>query len=110
MDYDYSKRGYLLPEGCKDLVDLIQPKTTITAHAFVVTVRLPDLRNKDIDVTVEGNTLRIVTKQGGSHRPFESVVDVPADFALADARATYFQGLLRIVVPKRAPYIMRSRF
>jgi len=22
MNYDYSKRGYLLPEGCKDLIDV----------------------------------------------------------------------------------------
>ena len=27
MDYDYKKRGYLLPEGCKDLIDVLKPKT-----------------------------------------------------------------------------------
>jgi hypothetical protein len=25
MEYDYKKRGYLLPEGCKDLIDVMQP-------------------------------------------------------------------------------------
>lgn len=24
MDYDYKKRGYLLPEGCKDLIDVLK--------------------------------------------------------------------------------------
>jgi hypothetical protein len=24
MDYDYTKRGYLLPEGCKDLIDAMK--------------------------------------------------------------------------------------
>jgi hypothetical protein len=26
MDCDYQKRGYLLPEGCKDLIDVLKPK------------------------------------------------------------------------------------
>jgi Translation initiation factor IF-2, N-terminal region len=27
MDFDYTKRGYLLPEGCKDLIDVLNLKT-----------------------------------------------------------------------------------
>lgn len=26
MNYDYKNRGYLLPEGCKDLIDVLKPK------------------------------------------------------------------------------------
>ncbi len=26
MDYNYKKRNYLLPEGCKDLIDVAKPK------------------------------------------------------------------------------------
>jgi hypothetical protein len=26
MNDDYSKRNYLLPEGCKDLIDVLKPK------------------------------------------------------------------------------------
>jgi hypothetical protein len=26
MNYDYHKRGYLLPDGCKDLIDVVKPK------------------------------------------------------------------------------------
>jgi HSP20 family molecular chaperone IbpA len=97
MDYDYSKRSYLLPEGCKDLVDVIQPKTAITEFGFVVTARLPELQNTDIKITAEGNTLRIVTKQGGSR-----TVEVPSNYALAKAQAIYLHGRLSIVVPKAA--------
>ena len=102
MDYDYNKRGYLLPEGCKDLVDVIQPKTTITERGFVVTAQLPELQSTEIEITVEGSTLRIVAKQTNSHPPFERMIDVPSDYSVADARATYSQGQLRIVVPKAA--------
>jgi HSP20 family molecular chaperone IbpA len=97
MDYDYSKRSYLLPEGCKDLGDAIQPKTAITEFGFVVTARLPELQSTDLEITAEGSTLRIVTKQGDS-----LTVEVPSDYALAKAQATYLNGRLRIVVPKAA--------
>ena len=31
MDYDYEKRGYLLPEGCKDLIDVLKPKAQLAS-------------------------------------------------------------------------------
>ena len=97
MDYDYRKRSYLLPEGCQDLVDVIQPKTAITELGFVVTARLPELPNTDIKITAEGSTLRIDTPQGGSR-----TVEVPGGYALAKAQATFHHGRLHIVVPKAA--------
>ena len=30
MDYDYTKRSYLLPEGCKDLIDVLKLKHKLT--------------------------------------------------------------------------------
>lgn len=35
MIYDYSKRGYLLPKGCKDLMDVLR----LEAHEKVLTRR-----------------------------------------------------------------------
>jgi HSP20 family molecular chaperone IbpA len=93
MDYDYSQRSYLLPEDCKNLIDLIQPKTAVTERGFVVTARLPELQSTDITIIAEGSTLRIVTKQGGS-----LTVEVPGNYA----RATYLHGRLSILVPKAA--------
>jgi len=69
--YDYSKRGCLLPDGCKDLTYMILPKTAITKREFVVTARLPGIQNKDIEIVAEGSALRITIKQSGA--PVSSV-------------------------------------
>jgi hypothetical protein len=95
MDYDYSKRGHLLPEGCKDLGDVIQPKTAITERGFEVAVKLSVPKCSDIQIIGEGNTLRITTTQGGCR-----AIEVPGAYPLAAARAVYFNGRLRILVPK----------
>jgi HSP20 family molecular chaperone IbpA len=102
MDFDYSKRGCLLPEGCKDLIDAIQPKTAITERGFVVTARLPELQSKNIEIIAEWRTLRIIAKQGGGHVPFESTIEVPSGYVIGQASATYILGELRIVIPKAA--------
>jgi HSP20 family molecular chaperone IbpA len=102
MDFDYSKRGYLLPEGCKDLIDAIQPNTAITERGFVVTEQLPERQSIDIEIRVEGSILRITAKQFGSHAPFESTIEVPSGFVIAQASATYILDELRIVIPKAA--------
>jgi hypothetical protein len=95
MDYDYSKRGYLLPEGCKDLVDVIQPKTAITKRGFEITVRLSVPKCSDVQIIAEGSTLRIITNQWSSR-----TIEVPGAYPLAGAQAMYLKGRLRIVVPK----------
>jgi hypothetical protein len=46
MDQDYNNRGYLLPEGCKDLIDILKPKSRsdqvlCPALCPVVSVTLP---------------------------------------------------------------------
>ncbi len=93
--YDYSTRGYLLPEGCKDLVDVIQPKTAITERGFEVTVPLSVPECSDIQIIADRSTLRIITRQCGSHP-----IEVPGAYPLAGARATYFHDQLHILVPK----------
>ena len=107
MNYEDSRRSYLLPEGCKDLIDVIQAKTiqaktAITEHGFVVTAQLPELQSRDIEIEAVGSTLRIFVKQSSSATPYVGAVEVPvpADYAIAQARATYLHGRLSIVVPK----------
>jgi HSP20 family molecular chaperone IbpA len=108
MDYDYSKRGYLLPKGCKDLIDVskledkvIATEVSVTENSFLVTAQLPKLENGDIEITVEGRQLRIVGMPEGE-ASFEAMVEVPDGYQVEDARAIYFDGELRIVVPKEA--------
>ena len=106
MDYDYSKRGYLLPEGFKAMIAVIEQKGH---HGFVVTARLPsEVRSRNVELTAEGNSLRIVCKLSdsqfqlsGNPIPFESQIEVPPDYEPALARASCIKGVLRIVVPKR---------
>lgn len=46
MNYDYKKRGYLLPEGCKDLIDVLKPKVPhkpITVIPFTPSAPLPPI-------------------------------------------------------------------
>ena len=57
MNYDYGKRGYLLPKGCKDLIDVSK------AESFTVTARLPKLRREHIEITVEGSSARVIASR-----------------------------------------------
>src|SRR5258707_1071346 len=43
MNYDYCKRGYLLPEGCKDLIDVLN----LTDKGFSRKAEQPVLRRVD---------------------------------------------------------------
>jgi HSP20 family molecular chaperone IbpA len=100
VDYDYSKRGYLLPIGCKDLIDVIQPKKGIARDYFFVTIQLPGLKNADIQIWVEGNTLRIIAKAAAGNAQCERKIEVPTGFEIAKTRAIYLKDRLCITVPK----------
>ena len=113
MEYDYRKHGYLLPDGCKDLIDATEPKptltepgfvlesrTTITDQGFIVACRLPKLRRRNIDIQIEGSSLRISGRPPDTDVPLVSRIEIPVGYAIARARAIYLRGELRIVVPK----------
>jgi HSP20 family molecular chaperone IbpA len=100
--YDYSRRGYLLPDGCKDLIDVIQPKkdTTHARDFFFVTIQLPELENADAKILVEGNTIWVVAEHAGKHASYKRKIEVPSGFAAAKAKAIYMNDRLYITVPK----------
>jgi HSP20 family molecular chaperone IbpA len=106
MDYDYNKPDYLLPEGCKDLIDVSRQPATITTtvatteSGFIVTAQLPGLRGGDVEVIVDGRNLRIVGKLTSNQFPFESVIEVPLGYGFLGAKATYIKDELRVVIPK----------
>jgi len=109
MNYDYSKRGYLLPEGCKDLIDVSEPKPPIvpdfkivvTEKGLLIQAQLPQLQTGAVVIAVEERKLRLAGKHSQSLVPFEGTVEVPEGFDLTRAEATYFSGELRIVIPKQ---------
>ena len=94
------KRGYLLPQGCKDLIDVIAPTVALTDRGLMITAQLPEVRSEDIEVTCDAKQVRISRKQSSSHAAFESVTDVPPGYDISRARAAYFSGQLRIVIPR----------
>ena len=83
---------------------------------FTVKVELAALRREDVELSCEGRRLFIAGRRPDADRDgaeckylasaiswgrFELFVDVPEDFDLNIASATYQNGLLRIVVPPR---------
>ncbi len=92
------------------------PNTDVYAMegGLVIKVELAGMRKEDLELTVEGNRLKI-----SGHRPdgcrapkctflvmeinygaFESIIEVPSAYDLGQARAAYQNGFLRIDVPE----------
>jgi len=79
----------------------------------VIKVELAGMRNDNLEITVEGNRLRISGTRPDSCRapkcsflvmeinygPFESVLELPPGYDLSQAKASYLNGFLRIEVP-----------
>ena len=85
-----------------------------TDDGLVIKVELAGLRREDLELTVEGNSLRISGHRADGCRTgncnflimeidygaFASVIEMPEGYDLAQARASYENGFLRIDVPK----------
>ena len=84
-----------------------------TDTGLVVKVELPGMKSENLEITVEGNRLRIAGNRPDCCRsancsflvmeinygPFESVLELPPGFDLSQAKAVYVNGFLRIDVP-----------
>lgn len=85
----------------------------VTEEGLVMKVELAGMRKEDLQLVIEGSKVKI-----NGHRPdgcraakckflvmeinygaFESVIELPAGYDLAKARAAYQNGFLRIDVP-----------
>src|SRR5438552_9157635 len=85
----------------------------VTDNGLVIKVELSGMRNENLEITVEGNRLRISGNRPDGCRaakcsflvmeinygPFESVLELPAGYELGQAKAAYLNGFLRIDVP-----------
>ena len=94
------------------------PNTDVyaTEGSLVIKVELAGMRKEDLELTVEGNRLRISGQRpDGCRAPkctflvmeinygaFESIIEVPAGYDLSQAEASYQNGFLRVVVPEQA--------
>jgi HSP20 family protein len=91
------------------------PNTDVyaTDNGLVVKVELAGMRSEHLEITVEGNRLRICGNRPDGCRaakasflvmeinygPFESVLEMPEGYDLSLAKAAYLNGFLRIDVP-----------
>jgi len=91
------------------------PNTDVyaTDSSLVIKVELAGMKSDSLEITVEGNRLRIAgTRPDGcrankcnflvmeiSYGPFESVLELPPGYDLSQAKAIYVNGFLRIDVP-----------
>ncbi len=95
------------------------PATDVYAAdtGLVIKVELAGMRSENLEITVEGNHLRISGDRPDTCRahkasflvmeinygPFESVLELPNGYDLSQAKASYLNGFLRIDVPPATP-------
>lgn len=79
----------------------------------MIKVELAGMRSEHLEITVEGNRLRISGNRPDGCRaskcsflvmeinygPFESLLELPPGYDLSQAKAAYLNGFLRIDVP-----------
>src|SRR5512147_2354887 len=101
------------------------PNTDVyaTDNGLVVKVELAGMRSEHLEITVEGNKLRIAGNRPDGCRaakcsflvmeinygPFESVLEVPPGYDLGQAKAAYLNGFLRIDVPLAQAQTKRTK-
>lgn len=127
MDYSYGNRHYLLPKGCKNLIDAIHIPRQIGTEVvkredgIIYKFKVADLREANADIVFEGRLLRIVEKsrdrpdrrklpypalgynfKGKDTRMAVThrILAVPIGHDLAKALTTYTEDEVRIFVPK----------
>jgi HSP20 family protein len=101
------------------------PNTDVysTDNGLVIKVELAGMRSENLEITVEGQRLRICGSRPDGCRapkcsflvmeinygPFESVLELPSGYDLSQAKATYVNGFLRIDVPMAQAQTKTSR-
>ena len=102
-----------------------EPNTDVYLRdgGLVIKVELAGMRREDLELTIEGNQLKI-----SGHRPdgcrsancrflvmeisygaFESYIEVPPGYDLERAQASYLNGFLRVDVPEKEPPSQKQR-
>lgn len=91
------------------------PNTDVyaTDNGLVIKVELAGMRSDNLEITIEGNRLRVSGNRPDGCRapkcsflvmeinygPFETMLDLPQGYDLGRAKAAYLNGFLRIDVP-----------
>lgn len=77
MNYDYSKRGYLLPKGCKDLIDVwkIEAQKKALDHQALISAPAPPIIG-ELSIPEHTTVLRLASLL--SQKPFRIVAELIA--------------------------------
>lgn len=94
------------------------PNTDVysTDQGLVIKVELAGMRREDLELTVEGNKLKISGHRPDGCRapqckflvmeinygPFESIIEIPQGYDMGRAQAAYQNGFLRVDIPLAA--------
>ena len=95
----------------------------VTDSGLVIKVELAGMRSDNLEITVEGNRLRIYGNRPDGCRapkcsflimeinygPFESVLELPPGYDLSQAKAAYLNGFLRIDIPLATPHTKNTK-
>jgi len=85
----------------------------VSENGLVIKAELAGMKSDSLEITVEGQRLRITGVRPDccrapkcsflvmeiSYGPFETVLDLPAGYDLSQAKAIYVNGFLRVDVP-----------
>ncbi len=101
------------------------PNTDVyqTDSGLVIKVELAGMRSDNLEITIEGNRLRISGNRPDGCRapkcsflvmeinygPFESMLELPAGYDLGQAKAAYLNGFLRIDVPVAQAHLKSTK-
>ena len=100
------------------------PNTDVydTDDGLVIKVELAGMRREDLELTVDGNSLRISGQRPDGCRapnckfivmeinygPFENVIELPEGYDLSRAVACYQNGFLRVDVPLNSSTLVKT--
>lgn len=85
----------------------------VTDSGLVIKVEMAGIRREDLELTIEGNCLKISGQRHDGCRTqkckfmameinygsFQTVVEIPKSYNISAAKATYLNGFLRVDVP-----------
>ena len=81
-------------EEPEPLADIIEGDEEVT-----VTVEIPGVENKDIDLNVNEDTLEITVSN--PRRKYHKLLDLPCDVKPKTMKATYKNGILDVVIKRK---------
>lgn len=122
--FDFIKRSQ--PIGARELSNEAHwaPNTDVylTENGVIIKVELAGMRREDLELTVDGNHLRISGHRSDGCRtgkcnfivmeinygPFETILELPPGYDLSRARASYQNGFLKVEVPEQTGAAVRN--